>query len=45
MWYFSWMLGLGLAITFGILNGMWHEFFLPELDPAVRRSERSGFEN
>ncbi|WP_010186498.1 cytochrome bd-I oxidase subunit CydX [Sphingomonas sp. PAMC 26605] len=26
MWYFTWVLGLGLAIGFGILNGMWHEF-------------------
>ncbi len=26
MWYFTWVLGLGLAVAFGILNGMWHEF-------------------
>ena len=26
MWYFSWILGLGLACTFGILNAMWYEF-------------------
>ncbi|OJU09929.1 MAG: cyd operon protein YbgT [Caulobacterales bacterium 68-7] len=26
MWYFSWVLGVGLAVGFGILNGMWHEF-------------------
>ncbi len=25
MWYFSWILGLGLALTFGILNAMWYE--------------------
>ena len=25
MWYFSWMLGLGLACAFGILNAMWYE--------------------
>ena len=30
MWYFSWV--LGLAIGFGILNGMWHEFHLPRDD-------------
>lgn len=29
MWYFTWILGLGLAVAFGILNGMWHEFDLP----------------
>ncbi|MDC7682525.1 cytochrome bd-I oxidase subunit CydX [Asticcacaulis sp. BYS171W] len=26
MWYFTWVLGLGLAVTFGILNGIWFEF-------------------
>lgn len=25
MWYFSWMLGLGLACAFAILNAMWFE--------------------
>lgn len=25
MWYFSWILGLSLACTFGILNAMWFE--------------------
>ncbi len=25
MWYFSWILGLGLAVTFGILNAIWYE--------------------
>jgi cyd operon protein YbgT len=25
MWYFSWMLGLGLAAAFAILNAMWFE--------------------
>ena len=29
MWYFSWVLGLGLAVAFGILNGLWHELELP----------------
>ena len=28
MWYFSWVLGLGLACAFAILNAMWLE-----LDP------------
>lgn len=26
MWYFTWILGVGLAVTFGILNGMWFEY-------------------
>ena len=30
MWYFTWILGVGLAAGFGILNGMWHEFHLPD---------------
>lgn len=25
MWYFAWILGLGLAMTFGILNAIWFE--------------------
>jgi cyd operon protein YbgT len=25
MWYFSWILGLGLALTFGVLNALWFE--------------------
>ena len=29
MWYFSWILGLGLAVSFGIINGMWNEFRMP----------------
>ena len=28
MWYFAWVLGLGLAVGFGVLNGVWHEFHL-----------------
>jgi cyd operon protein YbgT len=25
MWYFTWLLGLGLACAFAILNAMWYE--------------------
>jgi len=25
MWYFAWILGLGLALAFGIINVMWLE--------------------
>ena len=32
MWYFSWILGLGLACTFAILNAMWLELVAPEPD-------------
>ena len=25
MWYFAWILGLGLACAFAVLNALWHE--------------------
>jgi cyd operon protein YbgT len=25
MWYFAWILGTGLAVSFGIINALWHE--------------------
>jgi cyd operon protein YbgT len=28
MWYFSWILGVGLAVAFAVLNGLWHELYL-----------------
>ncbi len=37
MWYFAWILGLGLAMTFGVLNGIWHEFSLPNDDDPTPR--------
>ncbi len=30
MWYFSWILGLGLALAFAILNAMWFELHADE---------------
>ena len=36
MWYFTWVLGLGLAVSFGILNGMWHEFHVLNGDHEER---------
>jgi cyd operon protein YbgT len=41
MWYFSWILGLALALTFGVLNAMWFELRegtpeLPTLTPQER---------
>jgi cyd operon protein YbgT len=32
MWYFAWILGLGFASAFAILNAMWLEFDAPEAD-------------
>lgn len=41
MWYFTWVLGLGLAASAGILNAMWIEYQLtgapPEDDPEEPR--------
>ena len=41
MWYFSWVLGLGLACSFAVLNAMWLEVReddgrLEDLDDSVR---------
>ena len=34
MWYFSWILGTGLALTFGVLNAIWYEIMdRPEGEP------------
>jgi cyd operon protein YbgT len=30
MWYFSWILGLGLALAFGVLNALWYEIPVPD---------------
>lgn len=35
MWYFAWILGLGLAVAVAVLNGVWHEF---HVDPASDRT-------
>ncbi len=37
MWYFSWILGLGLALSFGVLNAMWYELREGEPDPDRQR--------
>ena len=25
MWYFTWILGVGLAVALGVINAMWFE--------------------
>lgn len=25
MWYFAWILGLGFALLFALVNALWHE--------------------
>jgi len=39
MWYFTWILGLGLALAFGIINVMWLEasYFAGELNEEYIR--------
>ncbi|WP_225721316.1 cytochrome bd-I oxidase subunit CydX [Candidatus Vallotiella sp. (ex Adelges kitamiensis)] len=27
MWYFIWILGINVALAFGIINGMWFESY------------------
>jgi cyd operon protein YbgT len=39
MWYFTWVLGLGLAVSFGVLNGLWHEFNHPAEEGDEVRAE------
>ena len=36
MWYFSWILGLGLALVFGVLNALWYEIPHPQETPVER---------
>ena len=51
MWYFSWILGTGFALAFGVLNAIWYEITdtpggepqshppRPEPPPAAPRRE------
>jgi cyd operon protein YbgT len=39
MWYFSWILGTGLALVFGVLNAIWYEVM--EDAPEQPREKRS----
>lgn len=38
MWYFSWILGLGLALTFGVLNAIWYEILESQREQSRDRS-------
>ena len=41
MWYFSWILGIGVALSFGIVNAMWLEARQKTQEASVRaRSDR-----
>ena len=41
MWYFSWILGVGLACSFAILNAMWFEM-REDREPGPEREEQPG---
>ena len=34
MWYFTWILGLGLACGCGVLNALWHEIGTKDPGPV-----------
>jgi cyd operon protein YbgT len=42
MWYFSWILGLGLALCFGILNAIWFEVLESQREAQSGRAPMSG---
>jgi len=43
MWYFSWILGTGLALTFGVLNAIWYEIMdRPAADGANSAASDDG---
>lgn len=39
MWYFSWILGLGFACCFSVLNAMWLELDLGYQEHALHDKE------
>lgn len=38
MWYFSWILGIGVALSFGIINALWLEARSARIE--TRQSDR-----
>lgn len=41
MWYFAWMLGVGFACAFAILNAMWLELAADAAEPPPPKVEPS----
>ncbi len=35
MWYFAWILGIGLVSCFAVLNALWHEMDKDDPGPAI----------
>ena len=47
MWYFAWILGIGVALAFGLINALWFETaekFESAGDGDDRSKERLGTE-
>ena len=42
MWYFSWILGIGVALGFGIINAMWLEAEVFSHDDKRTDASRAG---
>lgn len=40
MWYFSWVLGLGFAVTLAVLNAMWVEVRMDQARARQSDKER-----
>jgi len=38
MWYFSWILGTGLALAFGVLNAIWYEIMESQRPRSAREA-------
>lgn len=41
MWYFSWILGLGLASTFGVLNAIWYDVVENRLEREAANKQKN----
>jgi cytochrome bd-I ubiquinol oxidase subunit X len=39
MWYFSWILGTGLAMSFAVLNAIWYEIVEQQPESADKRTD------
>jgi cytochrome bd-I ubiquinol oxidase subunit X len=37
MWYFTWILGLGFALAFGVINAIWFEVREQQPDRPVKQ--------
>ncbi|WP_269505200.1 cytochrome bd-I oxidase subunit CydX [Burkholderia sp. IMCC1007] len=42
MWYFAWILGIGVALGFGIINAMWLEAEVFSRDGKCADTSRAG---